>query len=129
MNNLHNIERLVRVIENSVFMTTGKLDYPRITDAIIKLSDLVNDYDGDSDDLWNIDTNCISIADLIVGAYWHFLEWHSGQVSIGYRAFCALDRIYTPNMEQPDTENELFIELDSMADNYWRNQAGGDVCR
>ena len=44
MNQLKNIERLFNVINRSVFMTTGTLDYDRVTDATIRLANEVHEY-------------------------------------------------------------------------------------
>jgi hypothetical protein len=45
------------------------------------------------------------LADLIIGAYWHYSERHAGMYSNGYAALSALGRIYWPNMETgPETE-------------------------
>lgn len=102
---MKNIERLYSVIDNNLFMTTGKLDYDRLMDSFIKLCDLINDGEYD-ESLWYIGeykTACLD--NLIVGAYWHFTEWHSGQFSKSYQCLCLLGSIYQPNMASLDPEN------------------------
>ena len=124
MNRLNNINRLFRVIDNSLFMTTGNLNYDRITDAIISLARAIDNYDSDqyddeSDKLWAIgEYGACGLADLIVGAYWHYSEWHAGQWSKGYAALSALGRIFTPNMSSLDSDSpefEAYQALESMA--------------
>ena len=119
MKTQRDIERYFRVINNSLFRTTGNLDYPRVTDAIIRLSNVVSEYDGDTECIWYIgeDTECC-LADLIVGAYWHYTDWHGGQWSQGYAALCALGEVFSPNMESLNTDSpeyEAYQALESIA--------------
>jgi len=113
--NIRNISRLYRVCEKSITMTTGTLNYDRVVDGIIKLADSVRLYDGESDELWYLEGIWGSLDDFIIGAYWHFTEWHSGQASKGYQALSVLGQIYTPNMEMPDEDNIYYSTLDDMA--------------
>lgn len=119
MTQLKNINRYFSVIDNSLFMTTGNLDYDRITDAIIKLSNAVNDYDGDNDDMWCIgEYGSCDLTSLIIGAYWHYTEWHAGQWSKSYAALSALSQIYQPGMTSIESESpefEAYRQLDDMA--------------
>jgi hypothetical protein len=93
MTTLNDIQRYYDVINSSLFMTTGKLDYERITDAIIALANAVHSYDPDDKfelyEVWDIGEGGEStVSELIVGAYWHYSEWHAGQWSKGYAALC-----------------------------------------
>ena len=102
-----NIRRLFAVIDTSLFMTTGKLDYDRITDAIIVLANAIHEndsgYDGDS--IWYIGEGSVcDLSGLIVGAYWHYTEWHSGQSSPGYAALSALSQVFQPGMTNMESE-------------------------
>jgi len=116
MNKLHDIKRYYRVIDNSLFMVTGKLDYDRLTLAITQLAIAINEFDDDNDDMWSIgEYGSCDLASFIVGAYWHFTEWHSGQWSKGYEALSALGRIFSPNMSMPEPDNEAYIALNDMA--------------
>jgi hypothetical protein len=121
---MKNINRVFNVIDNSLFRITGNLDYWRLTDAIIRLSELIRDYDGDTEDIWYIgEYGECCLSDLIVGAYWHYTEWHGGQSSQGYRALSALGQIFDPGMSSPDDEQEnaAYLELDLLAGEYFRN--------
>ena len=113
------IERYYRVINNSLFRTTGNLDYPRVTDAIMALSRAVSEYDADTDDIWYIgECSECCLADLIVGAYWHYTDRHGGQWSQGYAALCALGEVFTPNMSSLDTDSpeyEAYQALEALA--------------
>ena len=118
MTELHNVKRVFNVIDNSLFMITGKLDYDRVTDAIIKLADMVHRFplSVDGYELWDIgEHRSCCLADLIVGAYWHYTEWHGGQSSQGYHALSALDRVFTPNMSMCEDDNEAYQALNQMA--------------
>ena len=116
MTRLTNIKRYYRVIDNSLFMAAGTLDYARVTDAIIKLSNTVHDYDGENDDMWYIgEFGSCCLDDFIVGAYWHFAEWHGGQWSKGYEALSALGQVFRPGMSGSESDNEAYLALATMA--------------
>ena len=103
--NKRNIARYFRVIDSSLFMVTGKLDYERVTDAIIKLTNAVDEYDGDTESIWCIgEFGECCLSDLIVGAYWHFTEWHGGQWSKGYAALSTLGQVFQPGMTSIESE-------------------------
>ena len=113
---LRRINRLYRVIDNSLFMVTGNLDYSRITDATERLAHAIAEYDGDNDDwLYIGECRACALADYIVGAYWHFSEWHGGQWTDSYRALCALGRIFDPGMTYPEIDNEAYQALNALA--------------
>ena len=103
--NKRNIARYFRVIDSSLFMVCGNLDYERVTDAIIKLANAVDEYDGDTESIWCIgEFGECCLSDLIVGAYWHFTEWHGGQWSKGYAALSALGQVFQPGMTSIESE-------------------------
>ena len=114
---LRHIRRLYNVIDNSLFTTTGQLDYGRITDGIIELANSVHNYDGDNDDLWSIgEMGICDLSDFIIGAYWHYTEWHAGQWSKGYEALSALGQVFSPGMSDPEPDNEAYASLNDMAE-------------
>ena len=53
---------------------------------------------------------------MIVGAYWHYSEWHGGQTSDGYAALCALGKIFRPGMTGPEEGNMTYQMLEEMAE-------------
>ena len=56
----------------------------------------------------------------LIGAYWHYSEWHSGQYSKGYAALSALGQVYSPNMDHAPVdgtgEYEPYYMLREMAE-------------
>lgn len=113
---MKNIERLFNVIDNSLFMTTGKLDYDRITDAILVLCKEISNYEGETEFMWSIgEYGLCDLGDLIVGAYWHYTEYYNGMGSKNYAALCALGEILRPNMALVEEENEAYIALNNLA--------------
>jgi len=118
MATLSSIKRLYRTIDASVFCTTGNMDYDRVTDAVIKLADAVHKFpiSDDGYEIWDIgEFGMCTLSDFIVGAYWHYTEWHEGQWSKGYAAQSALGQVFSPNMSNVETDNEAYIELNAMA--------------
>jgi len=111
MKKLKNIKSILDMIERNLYTTNATLDYSRITDSIIKFADLVANYNGDSEDIWYLETNYSGASELIVGAYWHYTEWHGGQCSKEYLALSALGQIFDPGMSFPEDDNESYIAL------------------
>ena len=101
-----NITRLYNVAYKSIFTINGTLKYSRVTDTIIKLVNMVAETETDEFTLTDIgEFNEACLSDLIIGAFWHYTEWHGGQSSKGYAALSSLGGIYWPNMETgPETE-------------------------
>lgn len=113
--NQRNIERLFNVIDRSLFRIDGTLDYDRVTDALIKLANTISDTETD-ETVWSIgEFGECNLGDLIVGAYWHFTEWHSGQWSKGYEALSALSRIFSPGMSSVEPDNAAYQALEAIA--------------
>jgi hypothetical protein len=112
---LHNVKRLTACINRSLFTVCGRLDYPRITEALILLSNVIHDYPGDGEDLWYIENSLCDLPELIIGAYWHYAEWHGGQASQGYAALCALGQIFSPGMSCPEDDNIAYCALNELA--------------
>ena len=117
-----NIERLYNVAYASIFTFTGKLSYDRVTDCLIKLSNEIMETDTGESLWWGIgESDEAGLDGLIIGAYWHYSEWHAGMYSNGYAALSALGRIYWPNMETgPETEtgeHSAYTMLNELAEN------------
>jgi len=113
---IKNINNLFKVINNSLFTIEGKLSYNRITDAIIALSNEIDDFDGETESIWSIGEfgECF-MDDLLIGAYWHYTGWHDGQGSKSYAALCCLGKVYTPNYDMPNPENFALQQLNILA--------------
>ncbi len=125
MQNNRNIKRYLRVIDRSLFTIHGKLNYDRITDAIAKLAREVDRFyetnPNADESVWYLKEGeeCY-LADLIVGAYWHYSEWHfgiwhGGQWSREYTALSALGNIFSPGISGPEDDNPAYQQLESFA--------------
>lgn len=112
---MNKIERLYNIAHHNIGTINGTMDYNRITDTLITLANVLCDSDTD-ESIWYIgEGGYFSLDDLIVGAYWHYVEWHSGQSSKGYAAISALGQVYQPNMGSPDGENIVYQLLNELA--------------
>lgn len=81
--------------------------YADATRAVIALADTLAETETD-EFIWDRvgEFGDFTLGDLIIGAYWHYTEWHSGQASIEYAALSALGGIFSPGMmagPEPDT--------------------------
>ena len=114
---IKNITNLYNLIDLSIGSINPPLDsYSRVTDAIISLANAVADYDGDSDDIWYIGEFGYmgGLDNLIIGAYWHYTDWHGGQWSQGYAALCSLGRVFSPNMSMLDDDDAEFMTYQAL---------------
>lgn len=89
-------------------------------DQITELSNVIADYEGETETIWHLgEFGEYTLDALLVGAYWHFTEWHAGQWSSSYAALCAIGRVFNPGMTdgpEPDSsEYYVYTELDSLA--------------
>lgn len=115
MKDLKAIKKEFQLIHDSLFLITGTIEYINLAAAFISLSKLVHDYEGESDDIWYIGEHSMcSLDNLIVGAYWHYSDWHDGKV--GYAALSALGTIFNPNMAGAEEDNEAYQALNTMAE-------------
>jgi hypothetical protein len=119
-NHLPKIRALHSAIEKTLFTINPVFDYNRLTEAISLLARLIDDYPGESDELWNIgEFGHCSLDSLIVAAYWHYSNWHEGQSSDSYRALCNLGQVFKPGMssepKRGDNEFDCYVALNNMA--------------
>lgn len=108
MTTLRHIERTHAALCRSLFTTTGRLSYDRITEGMIRLCELINAYCDEHDDtesLWYTGEHTgASLADFLPGAYWHYTDYHEGQSSVSYQALSMLGTIFNPGMSSPDED-------------------------
>jgi hypothetical protein len=118
MQGLEQVESAFNVINNNLFhVVSDPLDYSDLTTAIRILSNRVNTFTGDSDDLWSIgEFGMCCLPDMLTGAFWHFTEYHQGQYSDGYATLSALGEVFTPNMSMPELDNDVYIALNELAE-------------
>ena len=113
-----NVTRLHKVINNSLFMTTGKLDRDRVLQAIVKMSELICLTDEDTGSVWFIgECENACVDDIIGGAYWWLTDNHRGQNSCEYEYLSTLGNIFTPNMstlQEDSSEHDVYTSLSAM---------------
>ena len=119
-NHIPKLKALQAAIEASLFTIHPKFDYARLTDAIGLAARIVADYPGETEDwLYIGESGACSLDSLIVGAYWHFSQWHEGQSSPAYATLCSLGSVFSPGMtngpEPQSSEFDVFKALDAMA--------------
>ena len=118
--NIHRIKQLHRIIERVLFNNDSTLDYMRTLEAITMLSDGVLEYTGDSENLWYMETlHYCDIGSILVGAYWHSIDWQSPNEGTLMKMQISLGRLYTPNMvsglEPESCEHDVYDSLEIMA--------------
>lgn len=111
------MKALFENIQQSLFRINPPLDYSEIMQSLMKLCELINQTE-ETD--WHIgECSDCCLDDLIIGAYWHFSEWHEGQNSISYQVLSSLGSIYSPNMstlEDDTAEKEVFNMFEQLAE-------------
>lgn len=102
---IQKIETLFDEIQKSIFYIEAPLNYTQIQEKLIELCEVLNETDID-ESIWYIGeyTEC-TLDTLLVGAFWHFTEWHEGQDSLSYAVLSSLGSIYTPNYAALDKDN------------------------
>lgn len=119
-NHIPKIRAIHRALMRELFTIEASWHYFKVTQAIDLLARLVHDYEFDNEHLWTIGQfDYATVDSLIVGAYWHYTEWHAGQSSPEYRALCALGTVYSPGMtngpEPGTSEKDVYLALDRIA--------------
>jgi hypothetical protein len=69
---VRNIKRLFNLVEKNIATINATLDYDRVTDAITRLAEVIQETDTD-ESVWYIGEYGYigGLDNLIVGAYWH----------------------------------------------------------
>ena len=115
------IEVMYSDICTQVFTVDQSDSYEEITQKIITLANAVHSFDMSDDgyEIWSIgEFTEASLEYFIIGAYWHFTEWHDGQWSSGYAALSALGEVFSPGMSSLDDssiEYEVYMCLNKLA--------------
>lgn len=124
MATLSSIKRLHRLAEKNLFLTTGSLGYPRILEVIAKLSEAVEEYTGEGEEIWFVEGMASSPDDVMLGAFWHLLEWSGGQDSRSYDVFCIVGRVVLPGFadapEPGSCEQDVYSALADMAEAHYQ---------
>ena len=118
---LKNVKSMARMIDRNLFQINGTLGYERMTIAITRLAQMIEECE-ESEEIWWIELNYGGLDDLIIGAYWHYSHWHDGQWSAGYAALSALGNVFSPGFGGVEI-NETYQELDNMASEHFDKRA------
>lgn len=123
-----NLEAKFDLINHELFTVHGTMDYQQITAEIIELCELIKMTETD-ESTWSIgEFGECDLGSFIVGAYWHYTEWHGGQSSMSYAALCALGSIFSPGMSsepEPDSsEFAAYERLGEIASKYFESVKG-----
>jgi len=114
---MKDIKDILTVLSNEILSINATMSYDEITEVIISLCEAVKAIPRDEDIDWDMGEDLYCTLDgLIVGAYWHYTEWHVGERSLSYKALCALGSIFTPGMTEPEYDNDVYLSLHSLAD-------------
>jgi hypothetical protein len=101
------IESLYEQISSSIFTIEPIFTYPELSLKFVELSQAIINFDGDSEEWYYLgESNECQLDDMIIGAFWHYTNYHNGQDSDAYLALSSLGQIYQPNMEKPPSEDE-----------------------
>jgi len=118
---LSTLKRIKNLAEKEVMTINGSMSYERVADLFILLGNAIADYEGENEDWLYIKNGYTSFDSIIVGAYWHFTEWHAGQSSNSYAALCSLGRVFNPGMEglpeEGSSDYDFYSGLDQLASN------------
>ena len=119
-NHIPKLKALHAAIEATLFTIHPKFDYSRLTNAIGLAARIVADYPGETEGwLYIGEFGHCRMDSLLVGAYWHFSQWHDGQYSPAYATLCSLGSVFDPGMTQgpkpQSSELDVFKALDAMA--------------
>ena len=109
------VEGFSELYENIKRAMFTECDYERTTRLIILLAVQLREHE--TADIWWIgECTQFDLAELIIGAYWHYTEWHGGQRSLEYRALSSLGQIFNPGMTTGPEEGGELYAYESLAD-------------
>jgi len=115
-------------LEQALFFINPKLDYIEVIEKLTEFANLIHALD-EGNDKWLYIGDCSSATppDLLIGAYWHLTEWHSGQWSDSYAAMCAIGEVFHPGMsngpEEESSEHYVYTALNTMAEKHSENKS------
>ena len=120
------MKKLKKSYSDTIALMQGKeADYIDFTENLMFLAQGIIDFEGESENIWYIGEGLeFTLDDLIVGAYWHYAEFHNGQNSIGYEALSVLGEIFSPNMSSLDEERSEFYVYELLEQLESKNRKG-----
>lgn len=113
-----NIKRLFEVVDKALFYINSTLDYSRTVEAIALLANTVREEETE-EDVWSIgEFDMATLDSLLIGAYWFFSDYHSGQNSDEYAALCAIGEVFNPGIsggvEEDTTEKCVYKAFEDL---------------
>lgn len=96
----------------TVIKLTQAENYDAIMLNLIELCDAIS-FQNEPD--WDAQYETIRLDDLIIGAYWHFADWHEGQRSLSYQVLSALGNVFISNGIAPERDNAVYQMLGDIA--------------
>ena len=117
---MEKIKLLYELCHELLFQTTGDMSYNETISALRELAQAVIEFEGDWDELWTIgEFGCASLDNLLIGAYWFVVDYHSGQASLEYTLLCAIGETYSPGRcccgpEKDSAEQETYEALETL---------------
>lgn len=93
---------------NNILAAADSGDYHKTTRGMILLADQLTEHESIGTWLDIGEFGDFTLADLVVGGYWFYTDYHGGQASPEYRALSSLGGVYSPGMTHgPDTPGEV----------------------
>lgn len=106
------ISALHAVLCRELFTINAKLPYSKLSSLFRILANRIHEYNDDSESLWYIgESDYTTLDSMIVGAYWHYSEWYSGQWSDEYATMCVLGRVFSPGCTSAPKRGEPDFEV------------------
>lgn len=93
---------------NNILAAADNGDYDKTTRGMILLADQLTEHESIGTWLDIGEFGEFTLADLVVGGYWFYTDYHGGQASPEYRALSSLAGVYSPGMTHgPDSPGEI----------------------
>lgn len=117
---IQKIEKLHKEITDSIMTINPVYTYDELPAKIIELCNVINETETD-ESVWYIGEHTEAmLSDLLIGAFWHYTEHHTGQFSDGYGVYCAISTIFSPGMtdgpEDGSQEQDVYDQLAELAE-------------
>lgn len=111
-----NLNQLHHDIVKSIYNVDPVFSYDDIHQKVIDLCNIISE---EEETEWMHSELDVSLDSLIVGAFWHYTEWHRGQHDITYAALSQLGTIFSPGMtagcDEDSPEEEVYQLLEQFA--------------
>ncbi len=114
------IEQIHGLLVKNITTVNRELTYNQILEQLRLLVEAINDYKGNTEDWIYIGEDNTPIDALIVGSYWHLVDWNGGQHSITYKTLSLLGEVFNPGMsclDKDNSEHDVYMCLEQLAKN------------